>query len=1289
MKPRLRLNLTLRLALVVLVALVPAVLITVAQQHDLRASLRAESIQRLHRLSETLAGQGRENVSGARQLLAGLARLPQVRAMDKAALTPILRDVIRQSPLYTACTLYDTSGRVVATSWPTDVSGSVADKDWFRQTLRSLACTEGEAAESREVHRPLVLRGCPVLDVRGRLTGVLDLVSDYSWFGRVAGRLVLPAGTTAAILGSDGSVHTHFPDNDGKAVGDTPNIQQVLDRVRAGQDVAEETGPDGARLLCVYSVLTRQPGRELFVRVAVPEAQALAPAEESAGRSALGLAAAALLGLLGAYFSARNTIIGPAREILDATRRLGAGDLTHRINSQTSGELAEVARGVDSMAACLEASTQALRQAEQKVRFILENSVEGYFVSSLEGRFLEANPALLRLLGYESLEALQAGITDIGSQVCADPGARQEILLVLTRNGCVRGMELECFRRDGSLFWILLSVLALHDDMGRIIGAQGFATDITESKHAALELARANERFLHVLDNQADALFVADAETDVILYANRAAQERVGRGLVGGRCWAAMHDKTGPCPDCPRQLLMSGGDKSQSVCTREIYDPRTDTWSLVRTQALRWVDGRMVRLETATDITDIKQTQETLRVTSGYLQSILENAPMYLSIRDLDGRFVVASKRIRELGVITRDDLTGMTVPEVYSPEFAPAVQLEDQEILRTGLPLTKIANHVLVDGSQVTLLLSKFLLRDAQGRPVNVCTIGTDITERVRLEREVLAAKEAAENANRAKSDFLAKMSHEIRTPLNAILGFAELTRMAASQEEREGSLASLQQSGQTLLGLISDLLDLSRVEAGHLRLDAVSFDLAELLRDMLEHPQVEAKRRGLVLEARLNPEVPAVLVGDPGRLRQILANLVANALKFTHVGGVDLSVELAGPDAPAGGGRLPEAGEAVRLLFSVHDTGIGIPEDVQGLMFESFTQADSSTSRRYGGSGLGLAICRQLARGMGGEIWLTSMPGQGSNFYISLPFSLPPEAGVSAQAVAGGSGPGGTSSDGFNPGGSNPDGIGVAPAAAPARSLSVLLAEDTPANVIIAQSFLTRLGHRTRHAATGREALTLLAGERFDLVLMDVEMPGMDGLTATRLLRAGEAGELNRGVTVLAMTAHVLESFRKECSEAGMNGFLPKPVSFKALGETLAGLDLPPSASVASPVLADLDKAAEMLGGYEDLLAEVLEMFLADLPAKRRAVAELLAQDDMDALRRTAHTLKSTCASVGALAASNAARQVEQLAGKALAEAPSPRGGEALAEAVAALAEVLERSADALRAACHLRFG
>jgi CheY-like chemotaxis protein len=335
------------------------------------------------------------------------------------------------------------------------------------------------------------------------------------------------------------------------------------------------------------------------------------------------------------------------------------------------------------------------------------------------------------------------------------------------------------------------------------------------------------------------------------------------------------------------------------------------------------------------------------------------------------------------------------------------------------------------------------------------------------------------------------------------------------------------------------------------------------------------------------------------------------------------------------------------VQLLLRVEDTGIGIPEDVQHLVFENFTQADSSTSRKYGGTGLGLAICRQLARFMGGDIWMVSEPGAGSTFFVTLPFapgSAPAEAKASAKGPA------------EMPVQIPTEVTAQAPEAPEEdRPLHVLLAEDTPANTVIAQAFLRRLGHTSTHAVNGQLALEALGREKFDLVLMDVEMPVMDGLEATRRLRAGEAGELNRSIPVLAMTAHALSTFRDKCAEAGMSGFVPKPVSFRELSAVLAGQggnagpeppeprERPEPSARPRPGLLDLGAALGMLGGHRELFKEVLDIFLADLPGKRLELAKAMEQGDMTALRLAAHSFKSACGSVGAMPASRAAENLE----------------------------------------------
>ncbi|MCX8086869.1 MAG: ATP-binding protein, partial [Rhodocyclaceae bacterium] len=395
--------------------------------------------------------------------------------------------------------------------------------------------------------------------------------------------------------------------------------------------------------------------------------------------------------------------------------------------------------------------------------------------------------------------------------------------------------------------------------------------------------------------------------------------------------------------------------------------------------------------------------------------------------------------------------------------------------------------------------------------------TVFRDISARQETEAPQAAAREAAEAANRANIESLANMSHEIRTPMNGILG---LTRLALEEElpptARE-YVRKAHESAEALLGILNDILDLSRIEAGRLPIEAIPFDLATPL-SRIETLFGEAiRQKGLAFALDVAPEVPRGLVGDPLRLSQILTNLVGNALKFTERGEIRLAVRL-----------LSRAAERCELEFSVSDTGIGLAPEDQQRIFKAFTQADSSITRRYGGTGLGLAICRRLVAAMGGEIGVTSAPGKGSTFYFRLPF------GLAEAALA-------------------PKPRSLRDAAPTLAGLKVLLVEDNATNRLVAQRLLEKAGVTVEVAENGAEALEKLAAAAtpFDAVLMDVQMPVMDGLEATRRLKAdGRFAHL----PVIAMTADAMAEDRQRCLEAGMQEYLAKPIDFGELLTTLA---------------------------------------------------------------------------------------------------------------------------------------
>jgi signal transduction histidine kinase/ActR/RegA family two-component response regulator len=385
-------------------------------------------------------------------------------------------------------------------------------------------------------------------------------------------------------------------------------------------------------------------------------------------------------------------------------------------------------------------------------------------------------------------------------------------------------------------------------------------------------------------------------------------------------------------------------------------------------------------------------------------------------------------------------------------------------------------------------------------------------IAERERHLLQLRTAADIADAANRAKSDFLANMSHEIRTPMNGILGMTDLALGTQSEAERLEYLRVVKTSAESLLGIINDILDFSKIEAGKLVVEHIHFDLHQTFNDVISTLGVRAHEKQLALTCTIAPETPAQLVGDPMRIRQVLLNLVGNAIKFTEQGGVTLSTQV-----------IARSPHLVRLLVEVQDSGIGIPADKLQHIFEAFSQADTSTTRKYGGTGLGLSITSRLVELMGGTMAVDSTPGQGSNFHFELGLDI-------GEALA-------------LP---QPDPAAETPPLQDVTSLSVLLVEDNLINQQLAMRWLKNWGHTVCLAINGEDALNRVTeGERFDVVLMDMQMPVMGGIEATQRIRSHEAQSQVKPHYIVAMTANAMQSDRDACLAAGMDDYISKPIN------------------------------------------------------------------------------------------------------------------------------------------------
>ncbi|MDO7853206.1 PAS domain-containing protein [Hymenobacter convexus] len=858
-----------------------------------------------------------------------------------------------------------------------------------------------------------------------------------------------------------------------------------------------------------------------------------------------------------------------------------------------------------------------VREQKQFYESILNELPAEIFVVDPEYRYRYVNPAAVPdpalrqwMLGRTNTEysARRGHPTTVAQQRQA---RLQEVL-----SGRQRHEWLESLGNDGPRHVLrrLQPVPEAGDDVRLVIG---YGLDVTEQETTRQQLREQQEFTQSILDASPSVIYVRNAQHEII-FENTAMQtvRAVARHLTG--------EALAPGSVEAREVAqLAANDLAVLTTGRELTIEETLTqrdgvqrvFQTVKRPLVR-PDGTVHVLGVSTDITALKQTQRTLEHSEKQYRDLMHYAQALICTHTLDGTVLTANPALGERLNCPAEALIGSNVADVMPPEdhaaYAQYLQRIAAEHQASGV------QRVRPHGSQeLRYLLYRNFLVSEPGQPAYVIAHSHDITERIRAEHEMKRAKEAAESASRAKENFLANMSHEIRTPLNGVLGMARQlgkTRLDAHQQEL---LRVINTSGQHLLGVINDVLDMAKISAGKLDFEQVAFNLFDSMNQALQPSQLQAQEKGLTFCNQLTAKSlpPAWVVGDPYRLNQILLNLVSNAIKFTKQGSVAVAAR-----------PVAETATHLTVEFRVTDTGIGIPADRQAQMFEGFTQAYADTTRHFGGTGLGLSISRALVTQLGGALTVDSAPGTGSTFAFTL--TLPTAEAPSLAAPERGAINTGT-----------------------LAGLRALLVEDNEINREVARFMLEEWGVVLDEAVDGEQGLRMLSRHDYDVALMDIQMPLLSGVEVTQAVRL-LPDPVRAQIPILALTANAFREDNERYRAAGMNDTLAKPFDEHELYTKLEALRALPRGAAAY----DLTKLRTMAHGRDAFVTKIIRSFLTNTPASLAQLQEAATASQWNWVAEITHHIKPSLEMMGVAGVAHLVAVLEKVPGPTQAATERP---------------------------------